>query len=77
MIGEVFKIYKKLPHNLRKHIGLSAEFLKQNMEQKQFPFLTPKVLDLAAGMIKECPCLEFLKSSIRKWKPLKTLCTYV
>ena len=47
------------------------------MEQKQFPFLTPKVLDLAAGMIKECPCLEFLKSSIRKWKPLKTLYTYV
>ena len=69
-MGEVFKINRALPHNLR----TNNEFFNRVPKTVKYgtetiSFLAPKVWALIPGKIKECSCLEAFKSKIRKWKP--------
>ena len=70
IMGEVLKINKSLPYNLRTHDGFSSRVpktVKQRTETNSF--LAPKFWALIPEKIKECSCLKAFKSKIRKWKP--------
>ena len=69
-MGEVFKINRTLPYNLRTHNEFSSGVPKTvKYGTETISFLAPKVAALVPGKIKECSCLEAFKSKIRNWKP--------
>ena len=70
IMGEVFKINRTLPHNLRTQNDFSSRVPKivKNGTEK-ISFLAPKVGTLVQEKLKECSCLEAFKFKIRKWKP--------
>ena len=67
IMGEVFKINRTLPYNLRTHNEFSNRVPKTvKYGTETISFLDPKVWALAPGKIKECSCLETFKSKIRR-----------
>ena len=70
VMGEVLKINRNLPYNLRTHNAFSSRVPKTvKYGTETISFLAPKVWALVPGKIKECSCMEAFKSKIRKWKP--------
>ena len=69
-MGEVFKINRTLPYNLRTQNDFSGRVpRKVKYGTETISFLAPKVWALVPEKLKECSCLEAFKSKIRKWKP--------
>ena len=73
-MGEVFKINRTLPYNLRTHNEFSSRVPKTvNYETETISFLAAKVWALLPEKIKEYSCLKARKwnqdTEIRKWKP--------
>ena len=69
-MGEVFKINRTLPYNLRTQNDFSSRVPKTvTYGTETISFLAPKVRALVPEKLKECSCLEAFKSKIRKWKP--------
>ena len=67
--GEVFKINRTLPYNLRienDFCGIVPKIVKYGTESTSF--LAPKVRALVPEKMKECFYLEAFKSKISKWK---------
>ena len=70
IMGEIFKISRNLPYNLRTHNEFSRRVPKRvKYGTETISVLAPKFWALVLGKIKECSCLEVYKSKIRKWKP--------
>ena len=70
IMGEVFKINRTPPYNLRTQNDFSSRVPKTvKYGAKAISFLVPKIWALAPEKLKECSCLEAFKSKIRKWKP--------
>ena len=70
IMGEVFKINRTLPYNLRTQNDFSSRVPKTvNYGTETISFLAPEVWALVPEKLKECSCLEAFKSKIRKWKP--------
>ena len=70
IMGEVFRINRTLPYNLRTQNYFSSrvpETVKYGTET--ISCLAPKVWALVPEKLKECSCLEAFKSKIKKWKP--------
>ena len=66
IMGEVFKINRILPYNLRTRNDFSSRVPKTvKYGTETISFLAPKVPE----KMKESSCLEAFKSKIRKWKP--------
>ena len=69
VVGEVFKINRTLPYNLRTHNECSSRVPKTvKYGTETISFLTLNVWALVPGKIKESSGLEAFKSRIRKWK---------
>ena len=69
-MGEVFKINRTLPYNLRTQNYFSSRVPKTVKYGKEtISFIAPKVWALVPKKLKECSCLEAFKFKIRKWKP--------
>ena len=59
IMGDVFKINRTLPYNLRTHNEFSSRVPKTvKYGTETISFLDPKVWALAPGKLKECSCLE-------------------
>ena len=59
IMGEVFKINRTLPYNLRTQNDFSSRVLKiGNYGTETISFLAPKVWALVPEKLKECSCLE-------------------
>ena len=70
IMGEVFKINRTLPYNLRINNDFSNRVPKTvKYGTKALPYLAPKIWALFPEKIKEYSYLEAFKSKIRKWKP--------
>ena len=70
IIGEVFKINRTLPYNLRIQNKFSVRVPKTvKYGTVTVSFLAPKVWALVPEKIKGCSCLEAFKTKIRKRKP--------
>ena len=70
IMGEVFKINRTLPYNLRPQNDFSSRVPKTvKYGTETISFLAPKVWALVPEKMKECSCLESFKSKNRKWKP--------
>ena len=70
IMGEVFKINRSLPYNLRTSNEFSSRVPKTvKYGTEIISFLAPKFWASVPGKIKECSCLEAFKPKIRKWKP--------
>ena len=70
IMGEVFKINRTLPYNLRTQNDFSSRVPKTvKYGTETISFLAPKVSALFPDKMKECSCLKAFKSKIRKWKP--------
>ena len=70
IIGEVFKINRTLPYNLRTQNKFSIRVPKTvKYGTDTISFLAPKVWALVPKKLKECSCLKAFKSKIGKRKP--------
>ena len=70
IMGEVFKINRTFPYNLRTQNDFSSRVSKTvKYETETISFSAPKVWALVPEKMKECSCLKAFKSKIRKWKP--------
>ena len=70
IMGEVFKINRTLPYNLRTQNDFSSRVPKTvKCGTETISFLAPKVGALVPEKLKECSCLEAFKSKITKGKP--------
>ena len=70
IMGEVFKINRTFPYNLRTQNDFSSRVSKTvKYGTETISFSAPKVWALVPEKMKECSCLKAFKSKIRKWKP--------
>ena len=70
IMGEIYKISRTLPYNLRKQNNFSIRVPKTvKYGTETISFLAPKVWVLVPEKLKECSCLEAFKYKIRNWKP--------
>ena len=66
-MGEIFKINRTLPYNLRTQNDFSSRVPKTvKYGTETISFLAAKIW---TEKMKEYSCLEAFKSKIRKWKP--------
>ena len=63
IMGEVLKINRTLPYNLRTQNDFSSRV------PKRVKYGTQAISFLVPEKMKACSCLEAFKSKIRKWKP--------
>ena len=70
IMGEVFKINRTFPYNLRTQNDFSSRVPKTvKYGTETISFSAPRVWALVPEKMKECSCLKAFKSKIRKWKP--------
>ena len=70
IMGEVFKINRTFPYNLRTQNDFSSRVSKTvKYGTETISFSAPKVWALVPEKMKECSCSKAFKSKIRKWKP--------